>query len=117
MKTSRICNWSGAGAVATAGGFALSWLCCIPLLAGGLGVAAAGAATAVAPLRPYLGAAALIFLGIGFWQTYGHSSCTEGSACESPRTRRRWFLWLTALISLLLLTLPQWSSWVIYWFL
>lgn len=111
----RAAGWSGAGSVAAALAAAGSWICCLPFVAGVAGVAAA--ATSLLALRPWLTAAAVLLLGLGFYRAYRHEDCEGTAACASPRRRRRTraLLWLATVVVLLLATLPQWSSWVLYW--
>lgn len=115
----RTARWTGLGGVAAAAGAALGWICCLPLFAGAAGVAAAtaGAASWLAPLRPWLGGAALLLLAFAFYHAYRREDCPDGAVCAAPRRRRRTrlLLWIAAVAVLLLLTLPRWSSWLIYW--
>ena len=114
---------SAGGAVFSALGAGLSWICCLPLILGGLGAGSAALATATAPARPYLLLASLGLLGLAFYQTYRPatnptSTSSSGSAgsvgdCASPR--RRLLVWLAAGLIALLVTVPYWLNWVIYW--
>lgn len=118
-------GWSGralappGGAVLAALAAAASWLCCLPLALGVLSSGAAGAATVLAPVRPWLTAVSLVLLALAFAQEYWprRRDCDEASSCRAVRTvrRRRLILWVSALLVALLLTLPSWSSWLIYW--
>ena len=115
-------TWSSVGAVLPAVAFGLSWLCCLPIAAGVLGVAAAALGAHLILLRPSLIALTLGLLGFAFYRAYrpGAADCSAGAgpaeSCAVPDgTHRRWMLWAASLIALSLLTLPSWSSWLIYW--
>ena len=114
---------SAGGAVASAAGAGLSWICCLPFVLGGLGVGSAAFATATAPVRPYLLLVSLGLLGLAFYQAYRPAtnppatpSSGSGASvddCASPR--RRLLVWLAAGLIALLVTVPYWLNWVIYW--
>lgn len=108
-------------AVLPALGVSLSWFCCLPLAVGTLGAAFAAIGTSLTPLRPYLTVAAVAALGVAFYQAYKSRGveCAPGESCGvgSGRTRQRAMLWIMTVITLILLTTEDWSSWVIYWML
>jgi mercuric ion transport protein len=102
---------AAAGAVAAALG---STLCCAgPLIAVSLGVSGAGLAATVEPLRPYLVASSVFFLGLGYAavRRADRDACVPGRACASPAVRRRMKRWLAvaAILVALLATFPWWS--------
>ena len=108
----------GPGAVAPALAASLGWICCMPILGGAVGAVGGTLGAAFMPLRPYLAALALVALAGGFYQAYRPvAACGGQDGCRAPisRARQRILLWLSAAIVLGLLTLPRWSSWVIYW--
>lgn len=107
----------GLGALAAAAAPSLLWVCCLPLAAGLLGAGAAGLGARLAPLRPLLSVIALLCLAVAFRFAYRPSPCGPDAFCRvsvSPR-RQRAALWAVALVTLLLLSIPYWSSWIIYW--
>jgi hypothetical protein len=107
------------GAILPALGFSLTWFCCLPLAVGTLGAGIAAFGTALAPLRPYFTVAALALLGAAFYQAYRPRKveCAPEASCglRKNRTRQRIALWIVAVITVTLLTIGEWSSWVIYW--
>ncbi|MGH9366491.1 MAG: mercuric transporter MerT family protein [Thermoanaerobaculia bacterium] len=107
----------GLGALAAAAGPSLLWLCCLPLAAGLFGAGAAALGARLAPLRPVFSVIALLCLAAAFRFAYRREACEEGAACRLPGSRRRQraALWAIAFITLLFLSVPLWSSWVIYW--
>ena len=106
----------GLGAGASAFGVALSWLCCLPLAFGSVGLGAALGA-AVTPLRSVFAGAALLLLGGAFYYAYRKPVCDPDQACAvgSNRTRQRIVLWTIVAVTVALLTVDRWASWVIYW--
>ncbi|MGH9837588.1 MAG: mercuric transporter MerT family protein [Blastocatellia bacterium] len=109
------------GAIVPALGFSLTWFCCLPLAAGALGAGMAALGSVLSPLRPYFTVAAVVLLGAAFYHTYKPRKveCTPGESCaiQANRTRQQAVLWAVAVITLALLTIGEWSSWVIYWML
>jgi hypothetical protein len=106
---------AAGGAVAAALGSALTWLCCLPIALGAAGGGVAAVATVAGPWRPFLSGASVLLLAVAAfaaWRARRRECGTE--ACP---TRRRGWLWLgaAALLVAALLTLPRWSSWLIYW--
>jgi hypothetical protein len=63
--------------------------------------------------------AAVALLGLAFYQAYKPQKpdCAPGKNCGTGagRTRQRALLWIIAVITAILLTTGNWSSWVIYW--
>ena len=89
----------------------------MPLAAGLLGAGAAGLGAKLVPLRPVFSAIALLCLAVAFRFAYRKEPCDLGAACRvwvSPPWQRA-ALWAIALVTLLLLSIPYWSSWIIYW--
>ena len=110
-------GWSGLGGAVAALGAAAAWACCLPFAAGLAGLAAAAGSPFVAAARPWLIVLSLGLFGVGFWMAYRREPCEDEAACATPRRRRlvRTFLWVAALLSLLLLFLTRWGSWLVYW--
>ncbi|HZF39748.1 MAG TPA: mercuric transporter MerT family protein [Blastocatellia bacterium] len=109
------------GAILPAVGFSLTWFCWLPIAAGALGAGMAATGGVLTPLRPYLTAASVALLGVAFYQAYKrkNTECAPGEGCalgENCR-RQRVVLWLVAIVTAALLTVGEWSSWVIYWML
>jgi mannose/fructose/N-acetylgalactosamine-specific phosphotransferase system component IID len=109
------------GAILPALGFSLTWFCCLPIFAGALGAGLAVMGDVLTPWRSYFTVAAVAMLGLAFYQTYKprKTACaaTESCALRANRIRQQLVLWLVALATLALLTIGEWSSWVIYWML
>lgn len=101
-----------AGSIVAA---ALASFCCIlPIVFALTGLTVVGAATAFASWRPYLLAATLVLLGLGFYFAYRtpEEDCSPGSICAVPASRRRvrMTLWLAAILVLGLATFPYFSG-------
>ncbi len=95
-----------------------SALCCAgPLIAVSLGVSGAGLASTFEPLRPYLLAGTVMFLGSGFFflRREERGACQPGKPCADPRVRRRMrlMLWIATAIAAILATYPTWSGWIL----
>jgi mercuric ion transport protein len=94
--------FTAVGIAATIGASA----CCIlPLLFFALGISGAwiGNLVALEPYRPYFIAAAILFLGFGFYKVYSKpkaEACEEGTFCARPDSGRinKISLWLTAIL-------------------
>jgi mercuric ion transport protein len=110
---------TAGGAVAAALASAASWLCCLPFALGALGAVGAGVARVLGPVQPWVSALSVALLAFAFFQAYRRPTgdCAADGRCALPaRVRRtRQFLWIAALASLLLTTIPYWLNWVIYW--
>jgi mercuric ion transport protein len=106
-------------AVLPALGVSLTWFCCLPIAVGTLGAGLAAAGASLAPLRLYLTVAAVALLGLAFYQAYKprQTECVPAKSCGTGtgRRRQRALLWIIAVITVILLTTGDWSSWVIYW--
>lgn len=76
---------------------------------------------ALAPLRPYFTVAAVALPGAAFCYAYRRRNAEftpgEGCAISENRRRQRIVLWLVAIVTVALLTVGEWNSWVIYWML
>jgi mercuric ion transport protein len=87
-------------------------VCCVgPLVLLTLGIGGAWVAnlTALEPLRPWLIAATLVFLGLAFRRLYLQPQvCAPGSACAEPMVlnRQRWIFWVVTVALLALLSVP-----------
>lgn len=80
--------------------------CCIlPLVLFALGISGAwiGNLVALEPYKPYFIAAAILFLGFGFYKVYSKpkaEACEEGTFCARPDSNRinKISLWLAAIL-------------------
>ena len=109
---------STGGAVVSAVGAGINWICCLPFVLGGLGVGTAAFAAATAPVRPYLVVVSVALLGFAFYQAYRPFPSSAGSASSllGGRSKRlRLVVWLAAGLIAILVTVPYWLNWVIYW--
>ena len=108
MATSRIKGSLVAGVLAAIG----ASVCCVgPLVLLTLGIGGAWIAnlTALEPLRPWLIAATLLFLGLAFRRLYlDPQVCEPGAMCAEPIVlrRQRLIFWVVALSLLALLSVP-----------
>lgn len=100
------------------GGGLLASLCCIgPLIYVALGVGA-GLASTFEPLRPAFTIMTLALLALRFYQVYGRRRAVTAATapgasgqCAAPRRARdQVVLWAVAVVTLVLLTFPQWSK-------
>lgn len=103
-------KWLLGGAVAAGLG---AGLCCIvPLLSVGFGIGALSVLAATfAPARPYLLAAAVVMLAVGFYWIYfrcPQKTCANDAACATDKGERiaRTGLWLTSILVLLFAVAP-----------
>jgi mercuric ion transport protein len=88
-----------------------SMSCCIlPLVLFAMGASGVwiGNLTALAPYQPIFIAAALGFLGYGFWRVYSLPACAEGEICVRPKSDRllRLGLWTATIIVAAALAFP-----------
>jgi mercuric ion transport protein len=87
-------------------------VCCVGplvLLTIGVGGAWVASLTALEPLRPWLMAATLVFLGLAFRQLYLRPQvCEPGATCAEPVVlkRQRLIFWIVTLALLSLLSVP-----------
>ena len=84
------------------GAVAASSCCVLPLVLFGLGIGGAwiGNLTALAPYQPLFIAAALGFLGLGFWRVYRSQAVCDGPACTRSVSDRlvKIGLWTAAML-------------------
>lgn len=106
-------GWFAAGGII---GALLASSCCIaPLVLLLLGVSGAwiGNLTALEPFKPYFAAAALAFIGLGFWQVYFRSpaTCPDDAYCARPRSSilTKTALWIATALIALALTIDWWA--------
>lgn len=109
----------GGSKLVAAGGIlaaiAASSCCVLPFALFTLGISGAwiGNLTALAPYQPIFVAAALAFLGIGFWRVYRRprEACAEGSYCARPASTRvaKIGLWTATVLVTLTVTFPYTS--------
>ena len=103
-------SWATVGAAVAA---VLSSACCwIPLLLIGVGASAAGVAGFFEAYRPYLLAATVLLLAVGFYLVYFHKPrCGPDAACavpKSPLTRfNKVMLWVASGVVLLFSFFPN----------
>ncbi|MBU1211539.1 MAG: mercury transporter MerT [Alphaproteobacteria bacterium] len=102
-------------------GAVLASACCVlPLLFVTLGISGAWIAnlTALEPYKPYVAAAAVLFIGLGFRQVYFRQVyfqpgrvCEDGSYCARPQSAviTKIVLWCSALLILMALTINWWA--------
>ena len=108
MATFRVTRSLVAGVLAAIG----ASVCCVgPLVLLALGIGGAWIAnlTALEPLRPWLMAATLLFLGLAFRRLYLQPQvCEPGALCAEPIVlkRQRLIFWVVALALLALLSVP-----------
>ena len=109
----------GISAIVPAFVSAATWVCCLPFALGPLSASSAAFGVALSPLRPYLNAVALTCLAAGFYKTYRpRARCSMPSRCSAERSLLgAAVLWTSAIVTLGLLTIERWSSYVILWFL
>jgi mercuric ion transport protein len=86
--------------------------CVIPFALFSLGVGGAwiGNLTALARYQPAFIAAALLFIGAGFWQVHRNPKqvCADGSSCTPPASNRRAriSLWIAAILVVIAALFP-----------
>lgn len=108
MRTPDLKGSLAAGVLAAIG----ASVCCVgPLLLLTLGIGGAWVAnlTALEPLRPWLIAATLAFLGLAFRRLYLKPQvCEPGAVCAKPtvRKRQRLIFWVVSVALLALLSVP-----------
>lgn len=106
-------GWFAAGGIV--GAILASSCCVLPLVLLLLGVSGAwiGNLTALEPFKPYFAAAALVFIGLGFWQVYfrRQPDCADDSYCARPRSAMltKAALWIATALVLIALTTDWWA--------
>lgn len=111
---------AGMGA-SIAAAFAASFCCVGPIVAVTLGVTSLASLSRYEPLRPWFSAFTLISLAAAFYLTYRKrpaALCAPASSCSTSGGERvqrlnRAILWFVAAITLLILTFPAWSGWLL----
>jgi hypothetical protein len=88
--------------IAALGGVLAAMSCCLPLGTFVAAAGAAGAARALAPMRPWLIALSILLLAIGFIRTYRRRECSVGRSPFSVA-----LLWISAVLVLSMLLFPQ----------
>lgn len=118
-RTDRIPRLSTPAAVGSA---ILSSACCwLPLLLLAFGLSAGGVAGFFEAVRPFFLAAAVIFLGVGFYFAYfwggRNPACKPGEACEAPNPKIQRFrgfnrvvLWIAAVLVIVFALFPYYSA-------
>lgn len=107
-------GWFAAGGMV--GALLVSSCCIVPLVLVLLGVSGAwiGNLTALEPYRAYFAAAALVFIGLGFWSAYSQArpACADGTYCARPRSAMlvKIALWLATALVAVALTTNWWAS-------
>ena len=118
MRPSELVNagegLSASGAVLSAFGAAGSWFCCLPFVLGGLGAGSAGLAAVLAPVRPFAFTLSVLLLGVAFFQAYRRGDSSDAGQRVSRRNVRL-RVWVAAVAAAVLLSVPLWLNWVIYW--
>lgn len=105
----------GFAAGGLAGALLASSCCIVPVALVLLGASGAWASqlTALAPYQPYFSGAALVFIGLGFWQVYRPSQepCAVDGTCA--RKHAAWpvktTLWLSLILVILALSTGVWA--------
>lgn len=111
-------KWSSVGAVGSALGFSLTWFCCLPIAFGALSGSVAAAGNFLGPWQPYLAGLSLVFLGVAVGQAVRKERQCRAGTCPLEGRRRRWIvLTMVTIVVLIMITIPYWSSHVIFWLL
>lgn len=111
-RSGRLSFWSTPAAVGSA---ILSSACCwLPLLLLAFGLSAGGVAGFFETVRPYFLAAAVVFLGAGFYFAYIRKPvCKPGDACAVPNPKLQRFnqvmLWVAAVFVIAFALFPYYS--------
>jgi mercuric ion transport protein len=105
----------GFAALSVVGAFLASACCIVPLALVTLGVSGAwiGNLTMLEPYKPYISAATLVPLGLGFWQVYfkPKQACAVGSYCARPQSSviAKTALWIATILIALAVTIGWWA--------
>jgi hypothetical protein len=107
---------TASGALGFALASVLGSLCCLPIATGAAGVALAALGVAANPLWPVFASASLILLAVTVVQTTRGGGTLGGGRCElGELPRKQWlFVSIIGFLTLLLLTLPLWSTEMAY---
>ena len=114
-------NLARAGMVGSVAAAFGASVCCIgPIVAAMFGMTSLAALVKYEPLRPFFASVTVVLLIAAFYATYRKrpaEACASGSACDvrPDRWRRtnRITLWITAVLALIVLTFPTWSTWLL----
>ncbi|MGH9320096.1 MAG: hypothetical protein ACRD21_08835 [Vicinamibacteria bacterium] len=108
-------KWTGWAAMGAGVGVALTSLCCLPFAAAlGAGVIALG--VTLTPLQPYMAFLSVTLLVVSFVQTIRAPRCKDAESCKALSTPRRWIvLGAITVVTLLLITFPFWSAYLVLW--
>ncbi|MCI0416056.1 hypothetical protein L0222_25050 [bacterium] len=121
MKSNEKLVGFSLGAILPALGASISWFCCLPLIAGSIGAGFAATGSLLAPFRTYFSILSVLFLSFGFYQTYKphRSDCGNDAHCAGRKKGllQHLILWFAAAVTMGLLTIQKWGSWMIYWLL
>lgn len=111
MRATKSIGWAGAGAWLAAGGVWASWACCsLPIAAGAAGLGLGAIGSALTPWRPYLIGASLALATFAVYTAY-HPLMRPGATCPPhPNRSARLIAWITALGTVILVTLPLWQT-------
>lgn len=109
-RSARLARTGAAGGALTA---LAAGACCLgPPILMALGFGGAAVAMSLAPLRPYMIAGALLFLGGGFYLAYGpmESACRADDSCipGKVRTVTKVMLWTATILTVVFLTADRW---------
>jgi hypothetical protein len=99
-------RWLGVGALSTAAAVAMTWVCCLPILAGLVGVTAASVGAQLEPARPYLLLSGAMFVAVSLYLSYRAPKVCADGPCSPGRPRRRAFLWFCAAAVMLSAAMP-----------
>jgi mercuric ion transport protein len=96
------------------GAILASSCCIVPLVLVLIGVSGAwiGNLTALEPYSGYFSAAAVLFIGAGFWRArrFARTGCPDGSSCTRPQSSIvKIALWAAALLVLVNLSMRWWA--------
>lgn len=97
------------------GAILASSCCIVPLVLVLIGVSGAwiGNLTALEPYSGYFSAAAVLFIGAGFWRArrFARTGCPDGSSCARPQSSIivKIALWAAALLVLVNLSMRWWA--------
>jgi len=115
VASDRVRSEGGFATLSVIGASLASACCVVPLLLVMLGISGAwiGNLTMLEPYKPYIVAATLVPLGLGFWQVYfkPKTVCEPGSYCARPRSAiiTKTALWIATVIIVLAITIGWWA--------
>ena len=98
----KILGAAGGAVGLSAVAFAFGVCCVAPWAVTLLGVGGAILLARLAVFQPYVVAATLALIGVGFWYAYRRKPATDGQACAiENRKSLRWMVWIGAVIVVL----------------